>query len=122
MGLRVKETLMWYQEGNSDKEYNVYMEKEPSGCLNVFARYGRRGNTPTTVMKCSGEPSLSKATAVFNDLVASKTKKGYKVSSAQSFPNNEPAPPKPAAKKGGKPALPTEAIGWLSENSGELVI
>ena len=74
----IKQKKLFFKEGKSDKVYEVDLCEVEDGMYVVNFRYGRRGGNlkegTKTVIPVSGE----KAEDVFNNLVLSKTKKGYK--------------------------------------------
>jgi len=66
---------LFFQEGNSDKVYNVRLEMDETG-YNVFFSYGRRDGNMTEGYKVQGS-SEAVARKEFDKLVLSKTRKGY---------------------------------------------
>ena len=67
-----------YQQGSSDKVYNVQLVEELSGTYRVDFQYGRRGAALTCGSKIA-DASLTAAQKVYAKLVAEKTGKGYQV-------------------------------------------
>lgn len=72
----VRETLLFYKEGNSDKVYQVYIEKADGGFLVNFA-FGRRDAKLQTGTKTTSPVSEEKANEIFDKLVHEKMAKGY---------------------------------------------
>ena len=72
---KIKQTLLHYQKGTSNKVYNVYLvEVSPSEYLVNF-EYGRYGATLREGTKTSSPVSLDKAQKLFDSLVVSKINK-----------------------------------------------
>ncbi|MBX3742490.1 MAG: WGR domain-containing protein [Akkermansiaceae bacterium] len=71
-------TKLYYQEGSSDKVYEVFIEPKDDGCIVRFA-YGRRGTTLQTGVKTSKPVSSKEAGKIFDGLVKQKLAKGYRV-------------------------------------------
>jgi len=67
-----------YQDGRSDKVYNVQMERAGEKFVVNF-QYGRRGGALNVGTKTAEPVSQSEAVTIFNKLVAEKSGKGYKV-------------------------------------------
>ena len=86
----VKQSVLFYQEGSSDKIYEVDLCEVGQDRYVVNFRYGRRGTSLNEGTKTPTAVSLSEATKIFDELVASKVKKGYRDTGSQ------PVPPKPA--------------------------
>ncbi len=72
----VKQIILHYREGNSDKVYEVDL-CEADGLYVVRFRYGRRGASLKEGTKTSRAVARDEAERVFDDLVSSKLKKGY---------------------------------------------
>ena len=66
-----------YQEGNSDKVYQVAITESSAGYI-VDYSYGRRGSTLSAGTKTQTPVSLEMAQAIFYKLVQAKLAKGYK--------------------------------------------
>ena len=66
-----------YQEGNSDKVYQVAITQSSTGHV-VNYSFGRRGSTLSAGTKTQTPVSLEKAQAIFQKLVQAKLSKGYK--------------------------------------------
>ena len=76
---KIKETLLHYQKGTSNKVYNVYLvEISPSEYLVNF-EYGRYGATLREGTKTSSPVPLERAEKLFDSLVVSKMNKEYTV-------------------------------------------
>src|SRR5688500_16438429 len=72
----IQSTELFFQEGSSDKVYNVRIEEDGKGKYTVHCEWGRRGsglNTGTKAVKVD----LEKATREFDKVVREKTGKGY---------------------------------------------
>ncbi len=75
----IKETLLHYQKGTSNKVYNVYLiEISPSEYLVNF-EYGRYGATLREGTKTASPVTLERAEKLFDSLVVSKMNKDYVV-------------------------------------------
>ena len=67
---------LYYQQGSSDKVYNIQMEPQGSGwCVNF--QFGRRNSTLTAGTKTQEPVSEAEARKIFDKLVAEKKGKGY---------------------------------------------
>lgn len=73
----IQRTTLSYQEGNSDKVYEVDLCCIADNQFVVNFRYGRRGGTLKEGTKTKQPVSQDKAQTEFDKLVASKVKKGY---------------------------------------------
>ncbi|MFB2877659.1 WGR domain-containing protein [Floridanema aerugineum] len=73
----IKRTTLHYQEGTSDKVYEVDLCLVGSDRYVVNFRYGRRGATLKEGVKTEQPVTLAQAEKVFDKLVNEKTKKGY---------------------------------------------
>ncbi len=73
----VKQTSLWFQEGVSDKIYEVDLCEVGTGKFVVNFRYGRRGANLKDGTKTTLPVTESEALKIFNQLVGSKTKDGY---------------------------------------------
>lgn len=87
----IERTTLLYQEGNSDKIYEVDLCHTGQDLYVVNFRYGRRGTNLKEGVKTSQAVPEAQARKVFNQLVASKVKKGYCDVTTQAS-NNAPAP------------------------------
>lgn len=72
----MKNISLYFQEGNSDKEYHASIEVSANGFVVNFA-YGRRGSTLTTGTKTQEPVSIEAAQKIFDKLVKEKMAKGY---------------------------------------------
>ena len=72
-GARIK---LHYNEGTSDKVYELAVEPQGKGYV-VNVAYGRRGGTMKKETKTSMPVSWEKADGIFADLMAAKLAKGY---------------------------------------------
>jgi predicted DNA-binding WGR domain protein len=73
----LRQTFLAYQEGNSDKVYEVDLCEVGADSYVVNFRYGKRGGNLKEGTKTKSPVNLSKAEAVFDKLVGGKQKKGY---------------------------------------------
>ncbi|MBF2008391.1 MAG: WGR domain-containing protein [Chlorogloeopsis fritschii C42_A2020_084] len=73
-----KRTTLHFQEGSSDKVYEVDLCQVSEGRYVVNFRYGRRGSNLKEGTKTTQAVPLQEAQRVFNKLVEEKTKKGYR--------------------------------------------
>ncbi|MBL4632282.1 MAG: WGR domain-containing protein [Kofleriaceae bacterium] len=73
----VSKTTLYFQEGNSDKVYEVELCELGPDQFVVNFRYGRRGSLLKEGTKTEEPVSERKAQGIFDKLVASKEKKGY---------------------------------------------
>jgi predicted DNA-binding WGR domain protein len=74
----IKQTTLLYQEGNSDKVYEVDLCQTSQDLYVVNFRYGRRGTNLKEGVKTTQAVPEAQAQKVFDQLVASKVKKGYR--------------------------------------------
>jgi bifunctional non-homologous end joining protein LigD len=72
-----KQTTLYYNEGASDKVYEVFIEPKDDGCIVRFA-YGRRGATLQPGIKTPTPVSSEEAERIFDSLVKQKLAKGYR--------------------------------------------
>jgi predicted DNA-binding WGR domain protein len=73
----VKQASLWFQEGVSDKIYEVDLCEVGTGKFVVNFRYGRRGANLKDGTKTTLPITESEALKIYNQLVGSKTKDGY---------------------------------------------
>ena len=73
----VKQSTLYFENDRSDKVYEVDLCETPGGEFLVNFRYGRRGSTLREGTKTTSPVNLETAEKLFEELVASKTKKGY---------------------------------------------
>lgn len=90
----VRQVRLHFQEGTSDKVYEVDLCEVGADRFVVNFRYGRRGSNLRDGSKTPLPVSEDRATRVFDKLVASKTKKGYREAGTPS-PQPAPAAPPP---------------------------
>ncbi|MEL7170465.1 MAG: WGR domain-containing protein, partial [Bacteroidota bacterium] len=83
----VRQTRLAFQEGTSDKVYEVDLHEEDGGFM-VTVRYGRRGQALREIPKTNLPVDRDEAEALFEKLVAAKTKKGYVETPANSATAN----------------------------------
>ncbi|MDY6783334.1 MAG: WGR domain-containing protein [Cyanobacteriota bacterium] len=97
----VKRTTLHFQEGTSDKVYEVDLCRTEGGYLVNF-RYGKRNAKLKEGTKTDQAVSLAKAEKLFEKLVRGKTRKGYRdVSpSITPAPSTEEKSENPAAEEG----------------------
>jgi hypothetical protein len=67
-----------YQEGTSDKVYNLKLTTDETGNWVVSAMYGRRGGNLRFEIKCEAE-TYSNAKAKYEEVLKQKLNKGYKI-------------------------------------------
>lgn len=73
----VRSIELSYKEGSSDKVYQAFIKKAPTGFTVEFA-YGRRGNTLNTGSKTTKLVTEAEADKIFDKIVNEKRSKGYK--------------------------------------------
>jgi predicted DNA-binding WGR domain protein len=74
----IRQTILVYREGSSDKIYEIDLCEVGAAAYVVNFRYGRRGSRLKEGVKTASPVSRREADEVFQDLVYSKTKKGYR--------------------------------------------
>lgn len=74
----IRRTVLVYREGSSDKIYEVDLCEVGPTAYVVNFRYGRRGSRLKEGVKTVSPVPRSEANEIFQDLVYSKTKKGYR--------------------------------------------
>jgi len=72
----MQSTTLYYRQGGSDKVYRAELAAQDGGWVVRFA-YGRRGSTLTTGTKTPYPVSRQEAEDIYNQLIKSKTAKGY---------------------------------------------
>ena len=98
----IKQTNLAFQEGRSDKVYEVDLCEVGPDQFVVNFRYGRRGSPLRDGSKTQAPVTREKAESIFDKLVKSKTDKGYKHASeateeAEETATTTPEPtPEPA--------------------------
>ena len=85
----IKKTTLHYQQGSSDKVYEVDLYEITPGSYVVNFRYGKRGANLKEGTKTTKAVTLVKAQQVFDKLVAEKTKKGYQDIAATPTPKKQ---------------------------------
>jgi len=75
----IKQTLLHYQKGTSNKVYNVYLVQISSSEYLVNFEYGRFGSTLREGSKTSSPVTIERAEKLFDSLVVSKINKDYVV-------------------------------------------
>ncbi len=124
----IKRTALYFQDGRSDKVYEVDLCQAGENLYSVNFRYGRRDANLKEGTKTDTPVPLAQAEKVFDKLVAEKVKKGYQ--EAADVPDVAPAPELPRAETrqqailnniaiGGSPKWPLERAIW---RAGELKI
>jgi predicted DNA-binding WGR domain protein len=86
----VKQTKLVFQEGRSDKVYEVDLCEIGQDRFVVNFRYGRRGANLKEGVKTDGAVSRVEAERAFDSLVAEKTRKGYRDAASQAPTSNQP--------------------------------
>lgn len=77
MTYKSKSLTLYYTRGSSDKEYQVWIEQDSTGCgYDVYGLNGRRYRATTKQVKAEGV-SIRAAERLFDELVDAKQKKGY---------------------------------------------
>lgn len=84
----IRQANLAYQQGNSDKVYEVDLCEVGPDQFVVNFRYGRRGATLRDGTKTATAVSESAAVSIFEELVASKEAKGYQQPGSEA---NQPA-------------------------------
>jgi len=84
----IKQTTLLYQEGKSDKIYEVDLCQTGENLYVVNFRYGRRGTNLKEGVKTTQAVPQAQAEKIFDGLIASKVKKGYQDVTVQT--NNNP--------------------------------
>ncbi len=88
----IQQSKLYYQEGNSDKVYEIDLCEINAQQYLVNFRYGKRGSTLREGTKTDLAVDRSKAENIFNKLVNEKKKKGY-----QEEGETPTTPPTPVA-------------------------
>jgi predicted DNA-binding WGR domain protein len=89
---------LWFQQGKSDKVYEVDLVEVVDGQHVVNFRYGRRGAALRDGTKTPTPVPLAKARAVFDALVAEKTREGYVPMGAAGAPSPATLPVAPPSR------------------------
>jgi predicted DNA-binding WGR domain protein len=80
----IRQTVLVYREGSSDKVYEVDLCEVGAESYVVNFRYGRRGARLKEGVKTVSPVARPQAEKVFEELVTSKTRKGYREINAQA--------------------------------------
>jgi len=123
----IKRTALYFQDGRSDKVYEVDLCQAGENLYSVNFRYGRRGANLKEGTKTDTPVPLAQAEKVFDKLVTEKVKKGYQEAASADV---APAPELPRAQTrqqailnriagGGNAKWPLERAIW---RAGELKI
>lgn len=122
----IKRTALYFQDGRSDKVYEVDLCQVGENLYSVNFRYGRRGANLKEGTKTDIAVPFAQAEKVFDKLVAEKVKKGYQeiASNAPKAPDSAPAATREAAilnciAARGSTKWPLERAIW---RAGELKI
>jgi predicted DNA-binding WGR domain protein len=86
----IKQTVLSFREGRSDKVYEVDLCELGPGAYVVNFRYGRRGARLKEGVKTVSPVSRSEGEEIFRDLVDAKTKKGYRDIAEQTAEQQPP--------------------------------
>lgn len=113
----IKRTTLHYQEGTSDKVYEVDLCLVGADRYVVNFRYGRRGATLKEGVKTEQPVTLDQAEKAFDKLVSEKTKKGYQDVSNTGVAET-PAPKKAKSSDPNK-ARKTAILNRLAEQEEE---
>jgi predicted DNA-binding WGR domain protein len=111
----IEQVTLLFQEGKSDKVYEVDLLEVGAGQYVVNFRYGRRGTALKDGTKTPTPVSMAEARKAFDKLVQSKLDTGYVRAGHPStgLPPSPPRPaaPTPAAAGGPAPAAPAAPPG-----------
>jgi len=111
----VKQISLAYQEGTSDKVYEVDLCEvtvaggQPDQYVVNF-RYGRRGTTLRDGTKTVAPVSWEQAERIFTRLVSSKLDKGYRYAAGSDVLEESPPPPQPSEEQPPATAVDTDEI------------
>jgi predicted DNA-binding WGR domain protein len=86
----IKQVSLWFQEGASDKVYEVDLCEVGAGKFVVNFRYGRRGATLKDGTKTTLPVTEAEALKIYNQLVNSKKKEGYQEVSSYGGETTQP--------------------------------
>lgn len=97
----IRQSFLWYKEGNSDKVYEIDLCEVGAGKYVVNFRYGRRGATLKEATKTPVPVSLTEAEKIYEAVETEKLEKGYSTTEsstgsapkALSFSLNTPPSP-----------------------------
>jgi len=111
----IEQVTLLFQEGKSDKVYEVDLLEVGAGQYVVNFRYGRRGTALKDGTKTPAPVSMAEARKAFDKLVQSKLDTGYVRAGHPSTglppPPPRPAAPTPPAAGGPAPAAPSAPPG-----------
>lgn len=110
----IKQTILRFQEGNSDKIYEIDLCEVEDGMFVVNFRYGRRGSALREGTKTVFPVDYNKAVSVFDALANSKTKKGY---TDQANPAPSVSPTTPINSAGRDETIIKHLVNALKGNS-----
>lgn len=113
----VKQVVLFYREGSSDKVYEVDLSEVGAGRYVVNFRYGRRGSVLKEGTKTATPVALAAAQREFDDLVESKRKKGYQEIADPVAPPPRPTP-KPKTAGEDPDARSAAILRRLNEDAG----
>ena len=85
---KVKEVLLYFSEGKSDKVYEVSLCGSDRDLFIVNFRYGRRGSNLREGTKTVFPVAYDEAIKIYDKLIADKRKKGYRDASVSTETNN----------------------------------
>lgn len=108
----VKQTTLYYKEGNSDKVYEISLCDVGGNTYVVNFRYGKRGGQLKEGTKTPAPVALATAEGVFDALETEKLNKGYTTT--------EGAPVTPKASSATTAVKPDESLFPLSESWKQL--
>jgi len=115
----IKQRKLYFQDGKSDKLYEVDLCEAGDGEFVVNFRYGRRGTTLKEGTKTVFPVARDEADKVFNKLVDSKIKKGYRDggdaedTTTQAEEEPEPVDEAPSLPLPGTPAMRIKIVSHL---------
>jgi predicted DNA-binding WGR domain protein len=104
----LEQVTLLFQEGKSDKVYEVDLLEVGVGQYVVNFRYGRRGTALKDGTKTPAPVSMAEARRAFDKLVESKLETGY-VRAGHPSTGLPPAPPRAAPPAPASPAAPAAA-------------
>src|SRR5687768_10751541 len=93
----IRQVTLHFQEGKSDKIYEVDLAEVAPGRFVVNFRYGRRGTTYKEGAKTVQAVARADAERIFADLVQEKVQKGYREIGSQTAAA-APSEPTPSAE------------------------
>lgn len=91
----IRQTRLRYQQGKSDKVYEIDLCEAGEGEFIVNFRYGRSGSNLREGTKTPFPETRPKAEEIFSKLTAEKTGKGYQIADELGLPSQAPAPSSP---------------------------